>query len=69
MATATATIMATAAVPHKAFSIVHNAPAKLDNFESYITRNGKYPESIFLDEIPQLTNVLKRGMSLVGPNF
>ncbi|BDH60659.1 UDP-phosphate galactose phosphotransferase [Lysinibacillus sp. PLM2] len=39
----------------------------LNNSDQYITRVGKYLRKTSLDELPQLWNVLKGEMSLIGP--
>ncbi|PSL40694.1 O-antigen biosynthesis protein WbqP [Planomicrobium soli] len=39
----------------------------LDKPDAYITRVGKFLRKTSLDEIPQLVNILKGDMSLIGP--
>lgn len=39
----------------------------LENPESYITRVGKFLRKSSLDELPQIINILKGEMSIIGP--
>ncbi|MDR7238758.1 lipopolysaccharide/colanic/teichoic acid biosynthesis glycosyltransferase [Neobacillus drentensis] len=39
----------------------------LKNPESYITRVGKFMRKTSLDELPQILNILKGEMSIIGP--
>lgn len=52
-------------------TMVENAPflstARLTNPEKYVTEYGNFLRKSSLDEVPQLLNVLKGEMTLVGP--
>lgn len=45
----------------------YRATMELENPDQYLTRIGHFLRKYSLDEIPQLVNVLKGDMSLVGP--
>ena len=43
------------------------ATGELDNPDKWITKIGKWIRKTSLDELPQLINIIKRDMSIVGP--
>lgn len=49
-------------------STPHDTPTHLlENPDQYITRVGRFLRKTSLDEIPQLINILKNDMSVIGP--
>ncbi len=46
---------------------LHTGPVWAKTEDPRVTRIGKWLRSVYIDEIPQLINVLKGEMSLVGP--
>lgn len=45
----------------------YSSTGQLDNPEQYISRLGRFLRDTSIDELPQLYNVLKGDMSLIGP--
>lgn len=45
----------------------YQATAELHNAEKYITRSGRILRKTSIDEIPQLINILRGDMSIIGP--
>lgn len=49
------------------YSPSHVATAQLENADQYITRVGKVLRKTSIDELPQLVNIIKGDMSIIGP--
>lgn len=49
------------------YSPSNTATAQLEDADQYITRVGKFLRKTSIDELPQLVNIIKGDMSIIGP--